>query len=63
LADQPKYWIVPEWWIRSDIHEAHQRYIQKHDGHRVRNDESNHHSIEQSRLKQWEEHWEILDIF
>jgi hypothetical protein len=63
LASEARYWIVPEWSIRSDIHEPHQRYLQKHDGHRARNDDSNHHSIEESRLKRWRENWEILGIF
>jgi hypothetical protein len=48
FGGEPRYWIVPEWWIRSDIHEAHQQYLQKHGGHRAENDDSNHHSIEEA---------------
>ena len=59
----PRYWIVPDWWLRNDIDEAHKRYLNKRDGHRAKNDNSNHHSIEESRLENWQNKWEILDIF
>ena len=58
-----RYWIVPDWWIRNDIHEAHQKYLNKHGGHRPKNDYSNHHSIDESRLENWQDKWEILGIF
>ena len=63
FSSEPRYWIVPDWRIRNDIHNAHQKYLQKHGGHRAKNDDSNHHSIEESRLEQWQDNWEILDIF
>jgi hypothetical protein len=63
FACEPRYWIVPDWWIRNDIHNAHQQYLQKHGGHRARNDNTNHHSIEESRLGRWQDKWETLGIF
>jgi hypothetical protein len=63
LSDAPRYWIVPDRWIRNDIHVAHQRYLDKHGGHRPQNDASNHHSIEESRIEQWQGRWEVLGIF
>ncbi|MDQ5909956.1 MAG: hypothetical protein QG599_2051 [Pseudomonadota bacterium] len=63
FSGPPKYWIVPDRWIRNDIHEAHKKYLQKHDGHRAENDNSSHHAIEESRLEQWLNKWELLDIF
>jgi len=62
LAGTPRYWIVPDWWLGDDIHKAHQNYLQKHGGHRAQNDGSNHHSIKESRLAEWENKWDILDI-
>ena len=50
-------------WIRHDIHEAHQQYLNKHGGHRAKNDDSNHHSINESRLENWHNTWDILGIF
>jgi hypothetical protein len=49
FGEEARYWIVPESWIRNDIHEAHQQYLKRHGGHRAENDDSNHHSIEESR--------------
>ena len=46
LASAPRYWIVPDGWIRNDIHEAHQEYLKKNGGHRPINDELDHHSRE-----------------
>jgi hypothetical protein len=63
LNEPTRYWIVPDGWIRNDIYQAHQKYLQKHSGHRAKNDNSNHHAIEESRLQPWKDRWEILNIF
>lgn len=63
FSGAPQYWIVPDWWIRNDIHIAHKKYLEKHGGHRARNDNSNHHSIEEGRLEGWQDKWEILGVF
>lgn len=59
----PRYWIVPDWWIRNDIYKTHQEYLNRHGGKRVRNPDSKHHSIEEKRLDEWQSKWEILEIF
>lgn len=59
----PRYWIVPEWWIKDNIYRAHQAYLSKHGGRRPKNPDSTHHSIDESRLEQWKERWDILGIF
>jgi hypothetical protein len=63
FSGELRYWIVPDWWIRNDIHQAHQQYLERHEGHRAKNDDATHHSIEESRLQRWQNKWEILDIF
>jgi len=63
LGSVPKFWVVPDWWIRNDIYEKHEQYIKEHGGHRPINDDSDHHSIEESRLEEWQDKWEILKIF
>jgi len=63
LGGTPRYRIVPNGWIRNDFHEAHQQYLNKHGGHRAQNDDSNHHSIHESRLENWQNTWDILGIF
>jgi hypothetical protein len=63
LGSEPRYWIVPEVWIRNDIHIAHQQSLNRHGGHRAKNDDSNHHAISETRLEQWQDAWNILGIF
>jgi hypothetical protein len=59
----PRYWIVPDWWIRNDIYRAHQSYLKRHGGQRARNPQSTHHAIEEIRLAAWRNRWEILGLF
>ena len=61
-ADGPDYYIMPTWWIENDIFTVHHGYLDKHDGHRAKNDESIHHSIPLSRVNQWKDRWDILGI-
>lgn len=63
MGGKPRFWIVPDWWVRNNIHEKHQQYLAKHDWRRPVNNSSNHHSIEESRLDNWLNKWEILDVF
>ena len=51
------FYIVPLSWIRNDIHEAHSEYLRKHDGYRVVNDNSTHHSIPVKRISAWKDAW------
>ena len=59
---KPQFWIVPDSWMRNDIYTAHKEYLARHGGRRAENNESNHHSIEEKRLPEWEGRWEILGI-
>lgn len=59
----PRYWIVPDWWIRDNIYRTHEAYLDSHGGKRVRNPDSTHHSINENRLEEWQERWDILGIF
>ncbi len=61
-GESPRYWIVPDWWMRNDIHRAHQAYLKCHGGTRPGNPNSKHHSIEESRLEQWRDRWDIMGI-
>jgi hypothetical protein len=59
----PRYWIVPEWWIRNSIYTTHQAYLARHGGHQPRNRRSQHHAIDEQRLQEWLGRWDILGIF
>lgn len=58
----PRYWVVPDWWMRDNIHSAHQAYLNRHGGMRARNPDSTHHAIDESRLDQWQGRWGVLGI-
>jgi hypothetical protein len=59
----PKYWIVPDCWIRADIKKNHSQYMiswkQKHGDQERR---STHHGIAESRLKKWQDCWDLLKM-
>jgi len=59
----PRYWIVPEWWMRNDIYSAHQAYLAAHGGKRARNQDSTHHAIAEDRVAQWLGTWEVLGVW
>lgn len=62
LRDTPKFWIVPDWWIREILYRDHLRYLVDHGGHRPVNDASEHQSITAESIKDWENRWDILGI-
>ncbi len=59
----PDYYVVPDWWMRNDIHEVHQAYISKRGGSRALNPKSKHHSISVKRIEQWKGRWDLLKLF
>ncbi len=63
LDEHPRYWIVPDWWIKDNIYKAHMAYLDRHGGKRARNQSSTHHAIDESRLNEWQGRWDILGIF
>jgi hypothetical protein len=63
FPDTTNFYVVPEWWIRNDIYEKHQAYLNEHGGLRAVNDESDHHRIWTERVQQWLGRWEQLRIF
>jgi len=63
LNASPRYWVVPDWWIRDNIYRTHKAYLDSHGGKRARNPDSTHHAIDESRLKEWQGRWDILGIF
>jgi hypothetical protein len=59
----PRYWIVPEWWMRNDIYAAHQAYLAAHGGKRARTGDSTHHAIAEERVEQWQGTWDVLGLW
>lgn len=63
LNASPRYWVLPDWWIRDNIYRIHKTYLDSHGGKRPGNPDSTHHSIDESRLGEWQDRWDILGIF
>ena len=59
----PEFYVVPEWWIENDIHDAHAAYIARHDGERAKTKDSIHHAIKRSRIEEWHNRWGLLRLF
>jgi len=59
----PRYWVVPDWWIRNDIYRTDKAYLDRHGGTRARNPDSTHHAIDENRLSEWQGQWKILGVF
>jgi hypothetical protein len=59
---RPGFFIVPDQWMRKDIHEAHQKYLQRHGGTRAESADSLHHSIEPKRILQWRNRWDLIGV-
>ena len=59
---RPGFFIVPDQWMRRDIHQAHQKYLQRHGGVRAVTADSTHHAIEARRILQWRDRWDLLGI-
>lgn len=49
LDDHPRFWIVPDWWIKNNIFETHRAYLDRHGGVRPGNPNSTHHAIDDKR--------------
>lgn len=60
--DPPKFYPVPLWWIKNDIHVAFQALLKKHGGHRARNDNSKHHAVRLPRIRRWESCWSEMAL-
>jgi hypothetical protein len=57
-ADRPRFFVVPELWMRSDFQTVHQDYLAKHGGVRPNAPESKHHSITRARIAPWKGRWD-----
>lgn len=58
----PAFYIVPEWWIVNNIFEVHNDYIKNYGGKRRYNPDAKHHSINEKRIKNYKERWDLLKL-
>ena len=58
--EPPVFFIHPQWAVLNDIHVNHQQYLDANGGHRIANDESDHHSIKTDRIAAGGGRWDLL---
>lgn len=56
----PEFYVVPDIWMRRDIHREHSRYLDRHGGQRARATSSTHHAIQMERIDEWRDRWDLL---
>ena len=61
-SDPVGFFIVPDRWMRRNIHQVHQTYLKRHGGRRLLNPKSRHHAIEPHRIERWRSKWELLGL-
>jgi hypothetical protein len=61
-AGSPRFFIVPDDWMRRNIHDAHQAYLRRHGGERAHSKDSTHHAIEPRRILQWKDRWDLIEL-
>jgi hypothetical protein len=59
----PRFWIVPWNWLLDEGKSAITAYLDKHGGIRPKNPDSKHYGITEKSIKQWQDRWDVLDIF
>lgn len=61
-VQRPQFFIVPDAWMRQDIHREHHAYLNRHGGERAITKDSTHHAIQPRRLLQWRDRWDLLGL-
>lgn len=61
-TEPPGFYVIPEWWMQNDIFTAHQAYIGRHGGKRKTSTDSTHHAIQERRVQEWRDRWDLLGI-
>jgi hypothetical protein len=61
-ADPPRVFVADDATVRRDIHEGHQRYLERHGGRRAVNQASDHHAIQLWRVERWRDGWRQLGL-
>ncbi len=60
VGTEPSFYVVPEGWMVEDIHQHHQRYLDRHGGERKHSPASTHHAIAADRIAEWQDRWDLL---
>lgn len=61
-SDDSDFYVVPMWWMKNDIANHHEKYLNEHGGRRRDNVFSKHHAIAKYRIVQWENKWQQIGL-
>jgi len=59
-SGEPRFWIVPYSWMRQDVYLTHRRWLAEVGGVRPNKPGAEHHTIEQPRIDQRRDRWDLL---
>lgn len=57
---QPRFFIVPDWWMRTNIYLEHQKFLKQHGGIKPRKPDATHHAIRLKDIEKWEDEWDLI---
>jgi len=60
--EHPDYYVMPAYWIENDIFKTHAAFVARHGGPESFEHEWTHHKITTTRVKKWQDRWDILGI-
>jgi hypothetical protein len=61
-SSAPMFFIVPDQWMRRDIHVAHESYLARHGGQRAVTKDSTHYAIDYDRVVEWHDRRDLLGL-
>lgn len=59
---QPRFYIIPDNWLRNYIYTRHQAFLMAHGGTRPISPDSDHHQVTVDDVAQWNERWDLLHL-
>lgn len=60
--NRPLFHIARDEWVRSNIAQHHQEYLDRHGGKRAVTKDSTHHAIQYGRIREWRGRWDLLGL-
>jgi len=62
IPEQPEFYVVPNSWMESALHDEYQAYLNRHGGRRPVNPTSKHIGFSTGLIEAWRDRWDLLGI-
>jgi hypothetical protein len=59
-GDHPDFYIAPAHWVRNEVEQHYQQWLESKGGERPRNPASDHAALEPDHVRQWHRRWGVL---